>query len=251
MTCLVAGHGQGCCCCLAHWLVADGDGDLSGRSTIVTLGNLHRLRVRRVPCAEPGRHGHLAEQLTVPCGRHLHLRGLTRLPVPAEPDQIWVMTRSATAGGCCRSRWTPGLLQPRFPRYGATDHQSRAGRRRHVSHARDQGRAEAVEAVSAAKALGIAPRRTPWYDIEGFDSTPYRLRESALASSADGPSSARARYVSASTPAPARASRCSTTRASTGPRVRPARHDLAGPLGRDGQHARRASATTAGGPAAA
>jgi hypothetical protein len=43
-----------------------------------------------------------------------------------------------------------------------------------------QGRAEAVKAVDAATALGIAPRSTLWYDIEAFDIKPRDCRESAL-----------------------------------------------------------------------
>jgi hypothetical protein len=47
--------------------------------------------------------------------------------------------------------------------------------------ARRQGRAEAAKAVTAAKALGIVERSTLWYDLEAFDDTNRRCRESALA----------------------------------------------------------------------
>jgi len=47
--------------------------------------------------------------------------------------------------------------------------------------ARRQGRDEAKKAVAAAKALGIVPRSTLWYDLEGFDDSLRRCRESALA----------------------------------------------------------------------
>ena len=46
--------------------------------------------------------------------------------------------------------------------------------------ARSQGRAEAAEAVAAAKAYGIARRSTLWYDLEAFDTSRTRCRESAL-----------------------------------------------------------------------
>jgi hypothetical protein len=47
--------------------------------------------------------------------------------------------------------------------------------------ARRQGRAEAEKAVAAAKDLGIVRRSTLWYDLEAFDHTNRRCRESALA----------------------------------------------------------------------
>lgn len=47
--------------------------------------------------------------------------------------------------------------------------------------ARRQGRAEAEKAVAAAKDLGIVPRSTLWYDLEAFDDSNRRCRESALA----------------------------------------------------------------------
>ena len=71
---------------------------------------------------------------------------------------------------------------PRFPRYGNDKTiNARPGANRKYGKARAQGRAEAVKAVAAADALGIAPRSTLWYDIEGFDATNTRCRESTLA----------------------------------------------------------------------
>jgi hypothetical protein len=70
---------------------------------------------------------------------------------------------------------------PRFPRYGLKTINARPGANGMYGRARAQGRAEAVNAVAAAQGLGIAPRSTLWYDIEGFDSTKIRCRESALA----------------------------------------------------------------------
>ena len=69
----------------------------------------------------------------------------------------------------------------RFPRYGddpvIIDRPGPNGR---FPAARRQGRAEAAKAVEAAKALGIVPRSTLWYDLEAFDHTNRRCRESAL-----------------------------------------------------------------------
>lgn len=72
--------------------------------------------------------------------------------------------------------------QPRFPRYG-NDRRitSRPGRNAWYPKARSEGRAEAAKSVGAAKALGIAPGSTLWYDLEGFDLGNTRCRESALA----------------------------------------------------------------------
>ena len=139
------------------------------------------LRLRPVPRADPAGDGRLAQPLAVPLGRHLHLRQLPRLPQPAQPDAPWIGTQ-------LRKGWRllPITLGPqascsdRFPRYdddpvingrpGPGDH----------SPARRQGRAEAVKTVEAAKALGIVPRSTLWYDLEAYDNTNYRCRESAL-----------------------------------------------------------------------
>jgi peptidoglycan hydrolase-like protein with peptidoglycan-binding domain len=46
--------------------------------------------------------------------------------------------------------------------------------------ARRQGRAEAAKTVGVASRLGIAPGSTLWYDIEAFDISQNRCRESAL-----------------------------------------------------------------------
>lgn len=70
---------------------------------------------------------------------------------------------------------------PGFPRYGNDETiNPRPGAESKYPWARKQGLAEAAKSVSAAKALGIVPGSTLWYDIEGFDSTNTRCRESAL-----------------------------------------------------------------------
>lgn len=70
----------------------------------------------------------------------------------------------------------------RFPRYGhdvrINADPGKAGR---YPKARRQGAAEADKTVAAAKALGISPGSTLWYDLEGFDATKSRCRYSALA----------------------------------------------------------------------
>jgi len=59
----------------------------------------------------------------------------------------------------------------RFPRYGATiDPTIRPSSAYTYAKARAQGRAEAAKAVAAAKALGIVPGSTLFYDIEGWDA---------------------------------------------------------------------------------
>ncbi len=67
----------------------------------------------------------------------------------------------------------------RFPRYDddpTINPDSTDG----YAKARAQGRAEAAKTVKAAKALTIAPGSTMWYDLEGFDVSNDRCRESAL-----------------------------------------------------------------------
>jgi peptidoglycan hydrolase-like protein with peptidoglycan-binding domain len=71
-----------------------------------------------------------------------------------------------------------------FPRYGASIDPTiipDPGRYGGYGRARKQGSAEATKTVGVAQGLGIAPGSTLWYDLEGFDSTQTRCRESALA----------------------------------------------------------------------
>jgi peptidoglycan hydrolase-like protein with peptidoglycan-binding domain len=72
--------------------------------------------------------------------------------------------------------------QPSFPRYG--DDRTivpRPGKGSRYAPARRQGKAEATKSVGAATDLGIAKGSTLWYDLEGFDLSNTRCRESALA----------------------------------------------------------------------
>ena len=70
----------------------------------------------------------------------------------------------------------------RFPRYGHDARINRdPGTHGHYAKARQQGLAEADKTVAAAKALGLSPGSTMYYDLEGFDATITRCRDSALA----------------------------------------------------------------------
>jgi hypothetical protein len=71
---------------------------------------------------------------------------------------------------------------PRFPRYGH-DHTINPdpGTTHHYDKARTQGVAEAQKTVAAATRLGISAGSTMWYDLEGFDATKNRCRNSAMA----------------------------------------------------------------------
>ncbi|HEX6148450.1 glycoside hydrolase domain-containing protein [Nocardioides sp.] len=71
---------------------------------------------------------------------------------------------------------------PSFPRYGNDPTiNPRPGQAGTYRKARRQARREATKAVAAAQALGIVKRSTLWYDLEGFDVTNRRCRESAIA----------------------------------------------------------------------
>lgn len=70
--------------------------------------------------------------------------------------------------------------QPRFPRYGGESIKPWPGKNGNYWWARQQGKQEAKSAVAAAERLGIVPGSTLFYDMEGFDYTNTRCRESAL-----------------------------------------------------------------------
>ena len=71
--------------------------------------------------------------------------------------------------------------QPRFPRYNDDFKISpKSGKSGRYPAARKMGAVEARKAVRAAKALGIVPGSTLWYDLEGFDASNRDCRESAL-----------------------------------------------------------------------
>ncbi|MBF4162658.1 glycoside hydrolase domain-containing protein [Nocardioides acrostichi] len=71
--------------------------------------------------------------------------------------------------------------QPMFPRYGDDPTISpKPGKDGSYSRALKMGRRQASSSVEAAGALGIAEQSTLWYDLEGFDVSNTRCRESAL-----------------------------------------------------------------------
>ena len=71
---------------------------------------------------------------------------------------------------------------PRFPRYNDDPTiDPDPGKHGKYGKARAQGKAEADKTVSDAQKLGITSGSTLWYDLEGFDLTKNRCRESSLA----------------------------------------------------------------------
>lgn len=68
---------------------------------------------------------------------------------------------------------------PGFPRYG-DDPTISPNPDSNYARARSQGRGEATTAVRAASSLGIVKGSTLWYDLEGFNISNTRCRESAL-----------------------------------------------------------------------
>ena len=203
-------------------------------------GQLHRLRLRPVPGADPEGDGRLVQELAVPGRRHLHLRRLARLPFAAQPHPGLGLDpappRLAAAADHPRAA---GVVQPALPALRQRRDDQAAARERPASTARAQaGDAEAGKAVAAARALGIVKRSTLWYDLEGFDHTNLHCRESALA------------FLSAWTTPPPRARlrlrrllerrvRHQDARRRTrepARRLPAARPDLARPLGPEGQH---------------
>lgn len=71
--------------------------------------------------------------------------------------------------------------QPRFPRYSDDESINPSpGPKKVYGKARGQGKREAATTLADARALGIVPGSTLWYDLEGFDAANTHCRESAL-----------------------------------------------------------------------
>ncbi|QIK68164.1 DUF1906 domain-containing protein [Nocardioides sp. HDW12B] len=68
---------------------------------------------------------------------------------------------------------------PSFPRY-RDDVRINPSSANNYAAAKAQARAEAVDAVAAARRLGIGPGSTLWYDMEAYDISITSCRESAL-----------------------------------------------------------------------
>ena len=86
-------------------------------------------------------------------------------------NATWVSTQLAKGWRLLPITLGPqASCQPRFPRY---KDDFRISPKRNASKvyatALQQGRTQATKSVAAAKALGIAPGSTLWYDLEGFD----------------------------------------------------------------------------------
>ena len=173
--------------------------------------------------------------------RHLHLRRLPRLPRPAEPHpDLDQPPSSPRAGGCSPITLGPqASCNPRFPRYGndpvisakpGTDGRYAKARSRAPPRREDGHRGPGARHRPRAARCGTTSRAST-------SPTPAAASPSLAFLSAWTARAARAAATSpASTPAPARASRCSTTRGSPTRPPPPARPDLDRPLGRRGQH---------------
>jgi hypothetical protein len=92
----------------------------------------------------------------------------------------WVATQLAAGWHLLPITLGPqASCQPRYPRYG-TDYRINSAPAGDYSAARSMGTAEASKTVTAARALGLVAGSTMFYDLEGFDYTNVRCRESAL-----------------------------------------------------------------------
>jgi hypothetical protein len=92
----------------------------------------------------------------------------------------WVATQLAAGWHLLPITLGPqASCQPRFPRYG-NDYRISAKPAGDYAAARTMGTNEATKTVAAAKALGIVPGSTMFYDLEGFDYSNVACRESAL-----------------------------------------------------------------------
>jgi peptidoglycan hydrolase-like protein with peptidoglycan-binding domain len=99
-----------------------------------------------------------------------------------QPDltPTWIATQLAAGWHLLPITLGPqASCQPRFPRYG-TDYRINSRPDNDYAAARTMGTNEASKTVAAAKALGLVRGSTMFYDLEGFDYTNARCRESAL-----------------------------------------------------------------------
>ncbi len=97
-------------------------------------------------------------------------------------SSTWVAKQSAKGWKVLPIALGPqASCQPRFPRY-ADDFRISAtpNKKGNYGKARKQGVAEAAKNAADARAYGIAPGSTIWYDLEGFDLKNTACRESAL-----------------------------------------------------------------------
>ena len=94
----------------------------------------------------------------------------------------WISTQLSTGWRLLPITLGPqASCQPRFPRYDDDPTiNPDPGKKGRYGKARAMARAEASNAVSVADGLGIGAGSTLWYDLEGFDTSNTRCRESAL-----------------------------------------------------------------------
>ncbi|MFC6343730.1 glycoside hydrolase domain-containing protein [Nocardioides hankookensis] len=97
-------------------------------------------------------------------------------------NATWVSTQLAKGWRLLPITLGPqASCQPRFPRYKDDFRiSSKANTNGAYTTAARQGRTQAAESVTAAIDLGISAGSTLWYDLEGFDSSNVKCRESAL-----------------------------------------------------------------------
>ena len=104
----------------------------------------------------------------------------------------WVRTQLAKGWRLLPITLGPQAVPRRFPRYDDDPTiNPKPGRTGKYSLARKQGKDEADTAVAEARVSASSPGSTLWYDLEGFNANIATCRESALFSSAPGPSSSR------------------------------------------------------------
>ena len=190
----------------------------------VDARQLHRLRLRPVPGADPEGDERLAQELAVPRGRHLHLRH-SRGPAATSRTSrpTWVSTQLAQGLAAAADHARPaGRLPARASRATTTTStiNPTPGRRQVVRRGAAAGpRRGRRRRWPTRRRSGIVAGSTLWYDLEGFDLDNTHCRESALrflSGWTDPAARARLRLrrlLHASAPA----SRCSTTPGSSGP----------------------------------
>ncbi len=172
---------------------------LLGGSLVATVGPAGSADSRTANVATPGAfHGYGFDQCLAPnqtamdawlrqspyLAVGIYISGASRAcKVQPNLTPTWITTQLRNGWRLLPITLGPqASCNPRFPRYGRDARiNSDPGAHGHYTKARAQGLAEADRTVTAAKALGLSPGSTMWYDLEGFDSTVKRCRESALA----------------------------------------------------------------------
>ena len=145
---------------------------------------LHRLRLRPVPGPDPDGDEHLAGAPRRSSAVGIYISGDSRA-CRDQPNLTPTWVRTQATQGLAPAADHPRARRPPASRGSpATTTTSRStpapAARAPTSQALKMGEREAVSAVAAAQALGIAEGSTLWYDLEGFDHNNTACRESAL-----------------------------------------------------------------------